>query len=719
MKNDLIIEVKVNNWKFKKLDLDKKQAITIEYVSNLLSSIEDITCSSSYTIKIPHTVNNDEIMQLAKVPSFDSGQLYKKIDCRVYVNGFDITGKAWCYITDSDADTYSLVIVFGLMQDFETWLFNKPSLRDLDPNSSSVSQGTTDTDKITWNANSGVTIWESDFYSKYDEEKRSMYFGTYERGVNNVNLCNIHPWVSLREIWERILSENGINITAPGKILDTMEDIGLLLTSNNTKNLSSQDATIYSAGLQRIGWITNKVEYFAMRFTEGEYYHNVTPRPGEQFSPTDYTTPAKWNEFGFLHKGAGSVSIHQAQYGRIYVGGWDYDGEGNIVYLNGTTKYSDYFNNHEVSDMLMYYPLSNGTYQMVSAQRDEQHPHVGVYFDIPTINADGSRPIIGSLVFSFIYIVGGKQVYFKQQQILTSYNPPTNANESIPFTYTYKANASAYNPTNGFFNLVENLPDITQIDFVKAVCHMFGLFCVSNSGGGVELVNFSTLTKNATAGNCYDWSGKLIDTGRPNPHKIGYTINNYARQNSFGYKPDENDPVPHDSMAYLIVENETLEKLKKLVEFPWAATTISGFNASPLVEQYIATGDNEVDFRELEYRLLQADGVTGRSLSRQDESNGVIGSSSRQEQTSTNGISLSFPKWLEAGALLEANYSEYQEAIRKPKVITEKIRLDEYELKTLDFTKPVYLQKHGRYFAIMSVRWSSQNDASEVKMLML
>ena len=71
-----------------------------------------------------------------------------------------------------------------------------------------------------------------------------MYFGLYDCGVSNRQYCNIHPWVSLREIYERIIDENNLAFTMPGNILEQMETLGIILTSNNTKVLANVNQSV-------------------------------------------------------------------------------------------------------------------------------------------------------------------------------------------------------------------------------------------------------------------------------------------------------------------------------------------------------------------------------------------------------------------------------------------------------------------------------------------
>ncbi len=39
-----------------------------------------------------------------------------------------------------------------------------------------------------------------------------------------------------------------------------------------------------------------------------------------------------------------------------------------------------------------------------------------------------------------------------------------------------------------------------------------------------------------------------------------------------------------------------------------------------------------------------------------------------------------------------------------PKVITEKIEINDIELRDLDMTVPIYLAQYGRYYAIISIK---------------
>jgi hypothetical protein len=49
--------------------------------------------------------------------------------------------------------------------------------------------------------------------------------------------------------------------------------------------------------------------------------------------------------------------------------------------------------------------------------------------------------------------------------------------------------------------------------------------------------------------------------------------------------------------------------------------------------------------------------------------------------------------------------------------IEEDVALSLLDLQTIDYSKPVYLSKYGRYFAIISIQWQSNQQTSKVKLL--
>lgn len=89
---NVTIEIQTDDNTYEALDLYEGATITLNCISNLMSSVADITCSVSQTIKVPHTVDNDRILDLATSPSYESTMTYRKIPCRCLVDGIDMVG---------------------------------------------------------------------------------------------------------------------------------------------------------------------------------------------------------------------------------------------------------------------------------------------------------------------------------------------------------------------------------------------------------------------------------------------------------------------------------------------------------------------------------------------------------------------------------------------------------------------------------------------------
>lgn len=58
------------------------------------------------------------------------------------------------------------------------------------------------------------------------------------------------------------------------------------------------------------------------------------------------------------------------------------------------------------------------------------------------------------------------------------------------------------------FPLVPNLPDIKQIDFIKAVASMVGLFALPDGENGIKFIPFDNLSANKS--KAVDWTNRVI-----------------------------------------------------------------------------------------------------------------------------------------------------------------------------------------------------------------
>ena len=229
------------------------------------------------------------------------------------------------------------------------------------------------------------------------------------------------------------------------------------------------------------------------------------------------------------------------------------------------------------------------------------------------------------------------------------------------------------------YYVIPNLPDLKQIDFLKAISSMLGLFAVPTNDGRIAFVSFDTLEKNKA--KAVDWTKLVMHTSKDTlPYEMEYALDDMARMNRFKYK-EEKDGINDES--YIYVDNLTLESERVAVELPFAATKM--LNSVAQIPVYSYDGD-KLKYESVTPRILKYQGNTG-----------VF-----------SELSWSF--------LLEKYYNSYRELVTHAKVITERIHLNSVQLKYLDLTVPVYLAQYGSYFAIINVKTKDDNIC-EVKLI--
>ena len=237
------------------------------------------------------------------------------------------------------------------------------------------------------------------------------------------------------------------------------------------------------------------------------------------------------------------------------------------------------------------------------------------------------------------------------------------------------------------FPIIENLPDIKVIDFIKAIASMCGVFAIpSTNSNEVKFVPFDDLSDKSAA---LDWSDfVLVSDSYNRPRNIDYTLDDFARNNRMKYKED--DTVGMNANSNISVGDNTLEYERDAVQLPFAASDMQGSRAKLALYKY--NEDNEPELQDLQSRILV--------------------------ETNVNGYSTGSFDGLHWSTLIANYYQTYQNAVKSPVIITENIRLNEISLRDLDVAKPVYLRQYGKYYAIVEVKASS-NGVCECKLLQL
>lgn len=254
--------------------------------------------------------------------------------------------------------------------------------------------------------------------------------------------------------------------------------------------------------------------------------------------------------------------------------------------------------------------------------------------------------------------------------------------------FTEETNVFEDGISDGYYPIISNLPNIKQIDFIKSLSVMSGTFAVVKDDVTVRFVSMDEVITNKS--RAIDWTTKVVASYQDNkPKTISFSLDGFAQKNVYKWKEDKT--VSGDYEGCINVDDETIELSKDSVTLPFAATdTRTGKAYIPIYEYE----DNEEigKIGKVEPRILLEISNNGKS------------------RATFNGLS-----W---HALLSKNYQSYQKVVHNPVVITEKIEINDIELKELDVTVPVYLGQYGRYYAIISVK-AEDTGICECKLLQL
>lgn len=233
------------------------------------------------------------------------------------------------------------------------------------------------------------------------------------------------------------------------------------------------------------------------------------------------------------------------------------------------------------------------------------------------------------------------------------------------------------------FPIVPNLPDIKQIDFIKAVASMVGLFALPDGENGIKFIPFDNLSANKS--KAVDWTNRVIMAyNSVTPRNLQYTLDNIAQNNWFRYKEDDNVMGNYD--GNMQVDDATIEYERDAITLPFSACSTKGGVA--YIPLYSYNEEGELEYNKTNPRILLLDG--------------------------TKGIF----KGLEWTTLIANNYQTYKGLINDAKVVTEYIRLNSIELRDLEMDIPVYLAQYGCYLAIIEIT-TKENDICECKLLKL
>lgn len=299
------------------------------------------------------------------------------------------------------------------------------------------------------------------------------------------------------------------------------------------------------------------------------------------------------------------------------------------------------------------------------------------------------------------------------------------------------------------FPIAENLPDMTHAEFLSALMTMAGLFAYPDSSdnntihmmspdqfyNSTDTIDYdyrivdsgdnrtpSTQTDRRIVDShldatIQDWSRKVILNDRGEiwrPEGTEFTMGDYAQTNTLDYDNDE-DAEMLNTQGIISIDNENIERENELVSLDFSASTNrTGWNPDrpdrpfafvPCYEEQTVNGAKEVNYSAPSARILADVNTTI------EDGNGTVG-------RYRHGL---FPRTMYFGGsegIVAKRYAAYQRILKKFRMITVYVKLTVADICNLDYTRRVYLDVYGCYFAIYSVT-TGEDGICECKLIKL
>ncbi len=439
-----------------------------------------------------------------------------------------------------------------------------------------------------------------------------------------------HPAITVKWILEKIQEESGVTFNFPS---DKKTFIDKMIVPLLTRNDSQKINDAFPSSLQMVGYVIveSTFSYLKLNYIgdSTQQYASVGGPYGDRL----------YTKYPITLKVKGTIEMLVQ-----YNSGMDV----NNQYLNLRVSQSD----------------SSGNISSVSTIERKNY---AAYIEAPNVR----------LLFNFDDLVSIESDEFMHFTIKAI---ATGASSSVLSLTVYDRNEISFGEK---FPLVPNLPDIKQIDFIKAVASMVGLFALPDGENGIKFIPFDNLSANKS--KAVDWTNRVIMAyNSVTPRNLQYTLDNIAQNNWFRYKEDDNVMGNYD--GNIQVDDATIEYERDAITLPFSACSTKGGVA--YIPLYSYNDNGELQYNKANPRILLLDG--------------------------TKGIF----KGLEWTTLIANNYQTYKGLINNAKVVTEYIRLNSIELRDLKMDIPVYLAQYGCYLAIIEIK-TKENDICECKLLKL
>lgn len=218
------------------------------------------------------------------------------------------------------------------------------------------------------------------------------------------------------------------------------------------------------------------------------------------------------------------------------------------------------------------------------------------------------------------------------------------------------------------FYLIPNLPPIKCVDYIKAFATLTGSYVIAGNGG-LSFLNYKSNILDKSKAS--DWSAYVTSGDASMKFQHG----DWARENVFSFKEKNG----RTNSATFTINNDVLDKVKEFT-VPFVAGRANGGLLE--IPMYSYDGDSDEP-----------------TFSSSDEA--YLAHPSEDFKQLVAPVDF---------AELIYKYDALQEALQEIKVLKLKMRIPFVVLASLNMNAPIYLSQYGCYFAIITIRTSSNGE---------
>lgn len=718
-----------------RIDLSSPSGITLNFRSNLFDDLSKITASHSYTFKLPQTVNNRRVLGSPEDVRGNATAGLRKFRCEFRQNGIDLLGPANIYVNAVSSGSYSAVMTWGVAEGFDELKDDDKPLCELGKATDGIARfydasaapAPTDYDN--------ASLWLTP-YRGWEVYAASKSVWCVANSSGPVGKCT-YPVVPIRAIVERINETYGTRFNLGSRYIGSEQwnaDNGEYADNGDSEYISRgvvplvraglTDAQLDKYGLSLESFAISEVQSPDIPVVEGYLFNRTVGTAYQQEKIIKFVRVGSGGDLDWAGSGTyGSISspanwTFYKKSGGKYVEKMVLDGILTVWYKAPAT------NDEAEAQADCRLLFNHHTYE-----RDEESANNIKYSVKELANVKG-RFVLSYIENQYTSIAETYHMYTFDFRESTGYGPVEidDANgiaEQYPLFFNIDpmperiqsgtihvkpAGRVSDDAAKGYeTDVFSNLPDVGCLEFMKSLFYIMGAFPCVGANGDVVPMFYTTLKERHAANDSADWSGKVEGGAGESAESVAFAVGGFSQRNYYLLKNDSIEPetaepgddVYEEGKMVVVCESGILGKDKTIVQLPWFG---------PLLRVGKPKRGGEGSLHDMKYREYDPEDDEWSDCEAEPALGVIFGGAEGDAATYVaNGNYRMFMRVANPFSDIAANpnYSYLQEIVRRPFLVTEYVRLDEFDLRGIDYTRPVYIEKYSSHFAVVSIQRDS------------